>query len=102
MSRSLKAILMLAMLLAVILAGILFSDLLRDRQALHDLEAQLADSRASWESIAEKREALQDELKVAEEALKEARLTLQESVERADSLRSDIEALASEIAAFGP
>ena len=29
MSRSLKAILMLAMLLAVILAGILFSDLLR-------------------------------------------------------------------------
>jgi len=71
MSRSLKAILMLAMLLAVILAGILFSDLLRDRQALHDLEAQLADSRASWESIAEKKEALQDELKVAEEALKE-------------------------------
>ena len=49
MSRSLKAILMLAMLLAVILAGILFSDLFRDRQALHDLEAQLADSRASWE-----------------------------------------------------
>ena len=102
MSRSLKAILMLAMLLAVILAGILFSDLFRDRQALHDLEAQLADSRASWESIAEKKEALQDELKVAEEALKEARLTLQESVERADSLWSDIEALASEIAAFGP
>ena len=102
MSRSLKALLFLVVFLALVLTWVLSDDFLWDRQFLRELEAKLAESRAVWESVAEKKEALQEELKSAEEALKEARLTLQESTERAEALRTDIEALESEIAALEP
>ena len=102
MSRSLKVLLVLVMVLAVALPAILWMDFLRDRRALRGLEEQLAESRANWESIAKKKEELQESLQSTEEALKEARLTLQESTERAEALRSDIEALKSELALAEP
>ena len=102
MNRRQEALLVLVMVLALALAGVLAADFNRDLCSLRDLETQLAESRAAWEGIAEKKEALQEELKTTEEALKEARLTLQESAERADSLRADIKALESEIALLSP
>ena len=103
MSRSMKnvKILLCAVLaLAAALMMVLGGDLLRDRRQLRDLETRLSESRAAWEDTAEKKEALQAELKTAQEALKEANLTLKESEERAETVQAEIEKLEKEIAAL--
>ena len=102
MSRFVKALLLLVIILALVLAGILAMDYFRDLHSLRDLQVQLAESRTTWEAIAEQKETLQEKLKSTEEALKEARLTLRESTERVDALRSDIKMLEAEIAALEP
>lgn len=85
------------MILSIILMTVLYTGLLRDRQALKELNIQLTESRTAWENTAEEKEKLQEELKTAEEALKEAELTLKESIERAETLKKEIDLLQIEI-----
>ena len=97
MSKSLKFILVLILLLAVVAAGFLSRGILRDQKILREKQAELAASRATWEKIAEEKETLQDELQEVTDALKEAKLTLEESEARAEELRAEIETLKQEI-----
>ena len=70
MSKSTRILMMLAMALAVYLMVALAGGYLRDAETLRKTEAELAESRAVWEGIAEEKEALQEELKAATEDLK--------------------------------
>ena len=100
MSKSTRVLMILAMALAVYLMVALAGGYLRDAETLRKTEAELAESRAVWEGIAEEKEALQEELKAATEDLKEARLTLSESETRAAELEEENETLRGEIAAL--
>jgi len=98
MSRTMKGILVLVMAAALAVAAVLGAGILRDTQRVRELEQELAQSRATWEKIAEEKEALQEDLKKVTEELKEARLTLEESTGRAEELREDLAQLDLEIA----
>ena len=84
------------MILAIVVTAALYTDLLRDRKTVSDLLIQLEASRSAWETTAEEKEKLQEELKTVEEALKEAKLTLSESNERAEKLKVEIAQLREE------
>ena len=84
------------MIVAILVAAVLYADLLRDRKTLEDLQGQLETSRIAWETTAVEKEKLQEELKTVEEALKEAKLTLSESNERAEKLKAEIAVLREE------
>ncbi|MBQ3705592.1 MAG: hypothetical protein II888_03985 [Clostridia bacterium] len=100
MSRGMKWILTVTLLAALAVTAVLGAGILRDRRRVRELTAQLAESRARWEDIAERKETLQAELKTVEEALKEANLTIEESETRAEELREDIARLEAEIEAL--
>ena len=100
MSRGMKAILLGTMIAAILLAVFLGEGLARDWQRAAALEKEVSESRARWEAIAEKKEALQAELKTVTENLKEARLTAEESETRAEELQEEIASLEAEIAAL--
>ena len=53
-------------------------------------ESELAESRASWESIASEKELRQAELKQLQNDLKEAELSLSENLEKKEELEEDI------------
>ena len=89
-------LLLSVMILAILVTAVLYNDLLRDRKTVSDLISQLEISRSAWEATAEEKEKLQEELKTVEEALKEAKLTLSESNERAEKLKAEIEVLREE------
>ena len=61
------------------------------------LEQQLAESRETWEQIAAEKEALQDDLRAKQKELKEAKLTLDETTERASELKAENEQLRKDI-----
>ena len=63
MSRTMKGILVLVMAAALAVAAVLGAGILRDAQRVRELEQELAQSRATWEKIAEEKEALQEDLK---------------------------------------
>lgn len=100
MSKTVKWMLCAAMAAAAAVAVLLGTGFFRDRRALSGMRSELAVSRAAWEDTAARKEALQAELKVVTEDLKEARLTLEESETRAEELRADISQLEEEIAAL--
>ena len=98
MSKFMRLLLCAVMAAALAVAFCLGEGILRDRQKLRDLNRLLSESRAAWEDTAERKEALQEELKTVTNALKEARLTLEESDARAEELREEIAELEEEIA----
>ncbi len=98
MRGSVKAFLWAAMAAALILAGVTGAGIRQDRERLAEMTRSLAESRARWESTAEKKEKLQEELKTVTGELREAKLTLEESTQRAGELQEDIAELEREIA----
>ncbi len=100
MNREMKWILIAVMAVAMTVIGILGAGILRDSRAVRELDRALAESRAAWEDTAERKEALQEDLKKVTEELREAKLTLEESTVRAEELREDIAQLEREIAAL--
>lgn len=100
MSRAMKILLSLVIATALCLTAILALRYRAAGQQLLALNQELAVSRASWEGIAEEKEALQADLKTVTDNLKEARLTLEESTARAAELEEDIAVLEQEIAAL--
>ena len=97
MSRRQKALLLLVLILAGVVSGRLWTELLRDRGRLSDLTRQLGESRTAWETTAAEKEALQEEKRIVDGALREAELTLAESTARAEELGTEIAALEAEI-----
>ena len=96
MTRGMKGLLTAVMMAALAVILVLGAGILRDQRKVRELSRELADSRARWMDTAERKEALQKELKTVEESLKEAKLTLEESEARAEQLRADIAELKEE------
>ena len=100
MNKGMIGILSLVMAAALAVILILGTGILRDQGRARELARELSESRARWMDTAERKEALQKELKTVKESLKEARLTLEESTARAEELRVEIDALNREIRAL--
>ena len=97
MNKHLKIWLCIVMAAAVALMSLCTVEYLSLGSQLRDSENLLAESRAAWERIAADKVEIQKELKAKKENLKEAELTLSESAERAEELRTEIELLKQEI-----
>ena len=102
MNRWMRIILICVMIAAVGLAGVLvYRYRSVDGTRLREMNQALEESRASWERIAEEKVDLQIELEDAQNALREAELTLEDhSPARAEEIRRDIETLKAEIEAL--
>ena len=100
LNKGMIGILSLVMAAALAVILILGTGILRDQGRARELARELSESRARWMDTAERKEALQKELKTVKESLKEARLTLEESTARAEELRVEIDALNREIRAL--
>ena len=98
MTKSTRAALCLVMAAAIGLLAFLGTQYFRDRKTLRSLETQLTESRAAWEATAAAKEEMQAELTQVNNGLREANLTIQESVTRAVELRRDIAELEEDIA----
>ena len=102
MSRVLRVLLILIMCAAAATAGVLAHRYRADGRQLLELNQELTRSRARWEKTADEKVELQIELEDAQNALREANLTLEEnSAEKAEKIRAEIETLKTEIAALG-
>ncbi len=100
MSKSVKGY-CIAVLIAAAAAACFMGNHLRTSEAsVRSLRTALSESRRTWESVAAEKEALQDELRQVTNAVKDAKLTLDESTGRAQELRQDIAALTEEISAL--
>ena len=97
MSKELKIILCLVMAAAFALIFVCGLNYLSLTKELHICEQQLAESRETWEQIAAEKEALQDDLRAKQKELKEAKLTLDETTERASELKAENEQLRKDI-----
>ena len=100
MTRGMKGLLTAVMIAALAVILVLGAGIVRDQRKVRELSRELADSRARWMDTAERKEALQKELKTVEESLKEAKLTLEESTSRAEELQGEIDGLKEEIQAL--
>ena len=100
MNKSLRCFCLLALAAALGLSVFLVSGLFRLQADLSAAEQALALSRSAWETTAEQKEALQEELSVVTDALKEANLTLSESESRAEELRVEIVQLQSDLSSI--
>ena len=97
MNNQLKVILCLVMAAAcalIVVCGLNYLHLTRE---LCSIEQQLAESRETWEKIAAEKETLQDSLRAKQKELKETKLTLDETTERATELKTEIEQLRKDI-----
>lgn len=100
MTKGMKGLLTAVMIAALAVILVLGAGILRDQRKVRELSRELADSRARWMDTAERKEALQKELKTVEESLKEAKLTLEESTSRAEELQAEIDGLKEAIQAL--
>ena len=97
MTKPLKLLLSAVLLAAALVMVFLFLDHRNLSREAASLSSQLSVSRAAWEKTAEEKEKLQETLKLLQNDLKEAELTIKESAERAEELKADIAALQKEI-----
>lgn len=67
---------------------------------LRSCEAQLAESRTKWETIAAEKEALQEDLQAKQKELNIAQLELDSATEDAAKIREEIEQLRTDIEAL--
>ena len=93
MKKSVFWSLLIVMLTALLLMILFTTDYLNCRNELNLTRAQWNDSRTSWEKTAAAKEELQEKLKLIQNDVKEATLSLSESNERAEELRLEIETL---------
>ena len=97
MSKGMKTVFWGTMAMAILVMALLGSDLSRDWESAKALDQEVRESRARWEDTAERKEALQAELKGVTETLREAKLTIEESANRAEELEEEILQLRQEI-----
>lgn len=89
----LSAAVIAALILCVVLGNRISSRL----QQVNSISEALKISQSSWQQTAAEKEGLQDELKIVQNNLREAELTLSESLTRASELEAEIRALEEEI-----
>lgn len=99
-SRSLFIFLLIAAIAALCLTFGLFTDLAVQKQSLADTKQALDTSMATWQQIAEEKEALQEELTQLKNDLREADLTLEETATQEEKLTNEIDQLTQEIEAL--
>lgn len=99
-SRSVFVFLLVACIAALALTAGLLLDLEAQRKALADTEQALDTSMATWQQIAEEKEALQEELAQLKSDLREAELTLEETATQEEKLTAEIEQLTRDIEAI--
>ena len=100
MNKGMKPLLWIIMLFAaalVIVCSVRYAEL---NSRLRAEEASLAESRAKWEGIASEKEALLEVLGEKQKELRETELSYNDSVQRAEEIRTDIETLRQEIEAL--
>ena len=96
MNKQMKAVLSIVLILAVMLmvfSGLHLADL---RNQLRDTDAELTESRSTWEAIDSEKRLIQDELKDIRNELKEANQVITELSDiqaEVDELRSQVDAM---------
>ena len=91
MNKQIRIILCIVLVMSVtlmIVCGLYLMDL---RKQLRDTEIRLSESRTVWESIDSEKRALQDDLKLVRNDLKEANQSLSEWSEKSASMQAEIE-----------
>lgn len=86
-----------AVITALILCVVLGNRISSRLQQVYSISEALEISQSSWQQTAADKEALQDELKIVQNDLREAELTLSESLTRTSELEAEIRALEEEI-----
>ena len=97
MNRQIRYIAATVMFVAVVLVILCLQNYIQLGRQIQDMESQLAESRANWEAIAEKKENLQEELKSKQDELREAEQSLSESSEKSKEINMEIEQLRHDI-----
>ena len=97
MNKPLRITVCIVMAAALALMGFCTLNYLNLGKELRSCEAQLAESRTTWETIAAEKEALQTDLKAKQKELSIARLELDSATEDAKKIRAEIETLRTEI-----
>lgn len=98
MNRMMRFFLCAAALTALISMFFLGMRYLGAGKKLRETNDALEQSRGVWQSVAEEKEALQDQVAQLQSDLKEATLSLDESREKIITLTEDVEQLNKEIA----
>ena len=97
MNKQIRIILCIVLVMSVtlmIVCGLYLMDL---KKQLKDTELRLAESRNIWETIDSEKRALQDDLKLVRNDLKEANQSLSEWSEKSVSMQAEIEELRTQI-----
>ena len=97
MNKQIRIILCIVLVMSVtlmIVCGLYLMDL---KKQLKDTELRLAESRNIWETIDREKRALQDDLKLVRNDLKEANQSLSEWSEKSVSMLAEIEELRTQI-----
>ena len=97
MNKQLKIILSIALIMSVMLMVVCGLNLFRLRSQLKDVELRLEESRNTWEAIDTDKRALQDDLKLVRNNLKEANQSLSEWSEQSVTIQQEIDELRMQI-----
>ena len=97
MSKHIKIILSIVLIMSVALMTVCALHLFNLRSQLKDTERRLEESRISWESIDTDKRALQDDLKLVRNNLKEANQSLSEWSEQSVTMQQEIDELRMQI-----
>ena len=100
MSKTLKLLLLAAMICAAAVSAVSALQYRDARRELSELKSDLSASNASWNTIDENKQAVLTDLKRAKNELREADLIIEEAEEKTKELEKDIEMLEKEIEAL--
>lgn len=100
MNNRTKLTLWIVMAVAMVLVIVCSVQYLELNSRLKEYEAGLSESRAKWEGIASEKEALLEVLNEKQKELRETELSYNDSVQRAEEIRKDIETLNQELEAL--
>ena len=97
MNKQLKIILSIALIMSVMLMVVCGLNLFSLRSQLKDVELRLEESRNTWEAIDADKRALQDDLKLVNNNLKDASQSLSEWAEQSVSMQQEVEELRTQV-----
>lgn len=96
-NRVLNSLLAFVMIISFILSVFLISSMLQSRHQLTDRKTALAESYQNWNTTAELKENLLDDLSLINEQIKESELSFEESGSKVSRRLEEIEELEQEL-----
>lgn len=99
-NKQLVFFLSFALAAAIVVMAVLTLHYVDLGRSYNEKNAELQESRETWESIAAEKEALQEELSKLQSDLREADLSYSEARERSVTLQADIDELNAEISSL--